>query len=30
MSFTILLGVLSGGFLKLGKQDEENTKTKEG
>lgn len=29
ISLTILLGVLSGGFLKLSKQDKENAKTKE-
>ncbi|MBY9021632.1 MAG: hypothetical protein KGD67_11280 [Candidatus Lokiarchaeota archaeon] len=29
ISLTILLGVLSGGFLKLSKQDEESAKTKE-
>ena len=29
ISLTILLGVLSGGFLKLSKQEEENAKNKE-
>ena len=29
ISLTILLGVLSGGFLKLSKKDEERAKTKE-
>lgn len=29
ISLTILLGVLSGGFLKLSKEDKENTKNKE-
>jgi len=29
ISLTILLGVLSGGFLKLSKEDKESTKTKE-
>ncbi len=29
ISLTILLGVLSGGFLKLSKEDEERAKTKE-
>lgn len=29
ISLTILLGVLSGGFIKLSKQDEEKSKTKE-
>ena len=29
ISLTILLGVLSGGFIKLSKQDEESAKTKE-
>ena len=29
ISLTILLGVLSGGFLKLSKQDEKSAKTKE-
>ncbi|MFX1340316.1 MAG: hypothetical protein ACFFDK_17030 [Promethearchaeota archaeon] len=30
ISLTILLGVLSGGFLKLSKKDEESAKNKEG
>jgi len=29
ISLTILLGVLSGGFLKLSKEDEKRAKTKE-
>ncbi len=29
ISLTILLGVLSGGFLKLSKKDKESAKTKE-